>query len=82
MALVVAEFDKRGHFVKRLDDCADLAADEPMLGRVAEKRDRAQEVASWVAWFNRSRHRRTQQVTKRGICSPLLKIQIGLQAGI
>jgi hypothetical protein len=40
-ALVVAEFDKRGGFVKRLDDSADLATDEAVLGQVAEKRNRA-----------------------------------------
>lgn len=37
MAIVVAEFDKRGHFVKRLDDGANLVTDEPMLGQVAKK---------------------------------------------
>ena len=40
-AIVVAEFDKRGGFVKRLDDSADLATDEAVLGQVAEKRNRA-----------------------------------------
>jgi hypothetical protein len=49
LALLVAEFDKRGGFVQRLDDSTDLTSDEPVLRKVAEKRDGAEEIAPWIA---------------------------------
>ena len=41
--IVVAEFDKGGSSVERLDDAANLATDEHVLWQVAEKRDGAQQ---------------------------------------
>jgi hypothetical protein len=74
-AAIVAEFDQRGSLAKRLDDRADLATDKFVLRKITEKRDGAEEVAPEMSSFGAICHHRTQQVTKRGISSPLRTIQ-------
>jgi hypothetical protein len=75
---VVAEFDERGFFVERLDDCANLCANEPLAGQVPQKRDGAQRRRLVVAVFRRNK---TQQVTKRGTPSPSRTIQMDRTMG-
>ena len=71
LSSIVAEFDERGRVVERLDDRADLSANEPVLWQIAQQRHRAQHRGA-IAIDRLSRHHRTQQVTKRGTASPFL----------
>jgi hypothetical protein len=62
--MVVAEFDKRGGFIKRLDYSADMPTDKSVPRKVT-KRDCSENVAGEISSFGNIRHPKTQRVANR-----------------
>jgi hypothetical protein len=76
--VVVAEFDERGRAIERLDHSADLPAGKSFRRQIGQQRDNVENRRSIVLRAVAFCHHSTQQVTNRGICSPVRTIQIVL----